>query len=489
MSLSQLARALADGTRSARSTVQATLASCERANPRLAAFQALAATDALACAERLDAALAAGAEPGPLAGVPFATKANLCIAERETNCGSALLAGYRPPYTATAVERLVAAGAIPIGTTNMDEFGMGSSGENTCYGIARNPWDLGRTPGGSSSGSAVSVAAGLVPFALGSDTGGSVRQPAALSGVFGLKPSYGAVSRYGLVAFASSLDVVGVLAAEATDLATLLAVLAGPDPLDATTVRIEGPGNEADRELDGLVVGVARETFGPGLDPRVEARTNEALAALERAGCVLREVSLPLAGQAVPIYYVIATGEASSNLARYDGVRYGRRVQGDDPSLDAMFEATRAAGFGDEVKRRILLGTYVLSAGYAQHWYTKALRARRRLVHEFDAAFREVDVLLGPTTPTPAFHLGERVDDPLAMYACDHLTVPASLAGLPAVSAPVGTVDDPAGGATLPVGLQWVGPRGSDARLCALVAAADRLGAPFTSALAPEVSA
>jgi aspartyl-tRNA(Asn)/glutamyl-tRNA(Gln) amidotransferase subunit A len=387
-------------------------------------------------------------------------KANLCLAGVETNCGSRILAGYRPPYSATAVQRLLAAGAVPVGTAHMDEFAMGSSGENSAFACSRNPWDPRRSPGGSSSGSAAAVAAGLVPLALGSDTGGSVRQPAALCGISGFKPTYGRISRFGLVAFGSSLDQIGPLARSVRDLERALSVLSGVDVRDATTLDEPPVLPRAEGGLSGLRVGVPREYLGAGLDSSVRAAVEAALGELERQGARLQSLELPLTALSIPTYYVLATAEASSNLGRYDGVRYGLR-RGGERSLAEMFAATRAAGFGREVERRILLGTFVLSRGYAQAWYRQAERVRAALAAEFARAFQDVDLIAGPTSPTPAFPLGERTADPLAMYLCDALTVPASLAGLPALSVPCGFVR--ADGVELPVGLQLVGRHGADA--------------------------
>ena len=422
-------------------------------------------------AREVDRALDAGEPAGPLAGVPFALKANMCMEGFEASCASRILRGWRAPYTATFVRRLLDAGAIPVGTTNMDEFAMGSSSENSAFFPTRNPWDPARTPGGSSSGSAVAVAAGMVPFSLGSDTGGSVRQPAALCGILGFKPTYGRVSRFGLIAFGSSLDQVSPFARSVRDLELVLATISGADGDDATC--LDEPPFEPERgrdaRLDGLRVGVPRQYFPPELDPGVRAAAEGALATLRSLGAELVPVELPHSEYAIPTYYVVATAEASSNLARYDGVRYGLRVEGpraaagSTGALQAMFAATREAGFGPEVKRRILLGTYVLSAGYYEAWYGRALKVRTLLRRDFERAFDAVDVVVGPTSPTAAFRLGERVDDPVAMYLSDVLTVPASLAGMPAVSVPCGFVDE--AGARLPVGLQVVGPYRGDARV------------------------
>ena len=468
---------IVSGKRSVREVVDDHLARIAALDPAIGAFSQVLEERARATAIELDRALAEGAEPGPLFGVPVALKANMCLEGVETHCGSRMLAGYRPPYTATFVQRAIDAGCVVIGTTHMDEFAMGSSGENSAYTITRNPWDPTRTPGGSSSGPAAAVAAGMVPLALGSDTGGSVRQPAAFCGVSGFKPTFGRISRYGLVAFGSSLDQVSPLARSARDLERVVAALGGVDPLDATSIealpaddRAGTNADDAPDDLRGLRVGVPREFFPDALDADVRATVERGLDELARLGAELREVSLPRVPAALPTYYVVATAEASSNLARFDGVRYGARADGDG-SLLGMIAATRTAGFGDEVKRRILLGTYVLSSGYHDQWYGRAQRVRILLASDFDAALDpapgssddRVDLLVGPTAPTPAFALGERTSDPVAMYMSDILTVPASLAGLPAVSIPCGFVERD--GATLPIGLQLVGAKRDDLRI------------------------
>ncbi|NIP82189.1 MAG: Asp-tRNA(Asn)/Glu-tRNA(Gln) amidotransferase subunit GatA, partial [Gemmatimonadetes bacterium] len=401
--------------------------------------------------EEVERGRAEGRPPGRLAGVPVAVKDNLTTLDYPTTCGSRILEGYRAPYEATAVRRLRAAGALIVGKTNLDEFAMGSSTENSAFGPTRNPWDPERVPGGSSGGSAAAVAAGLVPAALGSDTGGSVRQPAALCGVVGLKPTYGRVSRYGLVAFASSLDQVGTFGRTVEDAAALLEVIAGHDPLDSTSADRPAPGLLAglDDGVEGLVVGVPREYLPPELDDGIRHLAHAAIARLEHAGAEVREISLPHTGLAIPTYYVIAPAEASSNLARYDGVRYGLRVRAG--SSRELYTATRSRGFGPEVKRRIMLGTYALSAGYRDRYYGRAQRVRGRIAGDFRAAFEAgVDVIFTPTTPEVAFRLGERVADPYRMYLADVFTVTANLAGLPAVSVPIGEVDGlPVGGQLL----------------------------------------
>lgn len=455
-----------------REGLESCLASIEALDGELSAFQLVLREAARDRVEVLAAELDAGHAPGPLFGVPIALKSNMCLEGVETNCGSKLLAGYEPPYTATFVQRLLDAGAILVGMTHMDEFAMGSSCENSAYACARNPWDVARTPGGSSGGSAVAVASGMVPLSLGSDTGGSVRQPAAFCGVYGLKPNYGRVSRYGLVAFGSSLDAVSPFARSVRDLELLMSVISGEDPLDSTCHPLPALAPERPAELarlNSLRIGVPRQYFEEGIDAGVGEVCRKALAELESLGAELVPVELPHTSYAIPTYYVVATAEASSNLARFDGVAFGQRESGDD-SLQGMFAATREAGFGDEVKRRVLLGTYVLSAGYHDAWYGRAQKVRTLLRRDFDAAFEQVDLIAGPTSPTTAFELGERKDDPLAMYQSDVCTVPTSLAGLPALSAPAGFVEA-SDGRRLPVGLQLIGPSLSEARLLRVAAA------------------
>jgi aspartyl-tRNA(Asn)/glutamyl-tRNA(Gln) amidotransferase subunit A len=427
---------------------------------RLNVFVHLDRDAVLAQARVLDGRRRSGEMLGRLAGIPVAIKDVLCVGGEPTSCGSRMLRGFRPPYDATVIAKLRAAGAILYGKTNMDEFAMGSSTENSAYGPTLNPWDETRVPGGSSGGSAAAVAAGLAPLALGTDTGGSIRQPAAVCGVVGLKPTYGRVSRYGLIAFASSLDQVGVFAHDVADAALLLSVIAGRDPNDSTSVDEPVPDYISTFETPppSLRVGVVREFFSEGLDPEVDSAMKAAIRIYEKAGATIKQVSLPHSKYGIPAYYIVASAECSSNLARYDGTTYGHRAAdfspkypGEEnlPAMIRMMMASRDEGFGAEVKRRIMLGTFALSAGYADQYYNKALQVRRKIRGDFDAAFKEVDVLLGPTSPTPAFKLGERTADPLAMYLSDIYTITANLAGIPGISIPCGLSRE-----KLPIGMQ-----------------------------------
>ncbi|REJ77704.1 MAG: Asp-tRNA(Asn)/Glu-tRNA(Gln) amidotransferase subunit GatA [Acidobacteria bacterium] len=395
---------------------------------------------------------------GPLKGMPIAVKDNICTKGRRTTCGSRILGDFEPQYDATAVERLENAGAVIIGKTNMDEFAMGSSNENSAFGPVKNPWDVERVPGGSSGGSAAAVASGIVRAALGSETGGSVRQPASFCGVFGLKPTYGRISRYGLVAFASSLDQIGVFGRSAEDIAAVLTTIAGRDENDATSADVEVPDYvfALGKPIEGKRIGVPRALFGEGLDSDVQSSVETALDGLKSKGAEIVDIELPYSKYAIAVYYIIATAEASSNLARYDGVRYGFRAE-DAHELREMYFKTRKEGFGPEVKRRIMLGTYVLSSGYYDAYYAKAQKVRTLLKKDFSTAFQDCDVIATPTSPTTAFRLGEKSDDPLAMYLSDIYTASANLAGIPGLSVPCGTTDD-----GLPVGLQLLGPNWSE---------------------------
>lgn len=456
-SLAALAADLRGGRRSASELVQQAL---QRAAARsdLNGFVSLQGEAAVAAASAADTARSESAPP--LSGIPFAIKDIFCTKGIITTCGSRMLQDFVPPYDAHVVEKLAQAGAVSIGKTNMDEFAMGSSNENSAYGACANPWDTARVPGGSSGGSAAVVAAGIVPYAIGTDTGGSIRQPAAFCGITGLKPTYGRVSRYGMIAYASSLDCAGVLARSAQDCAIVFDAIAGHDGRDATSVAraVDDTVAALDTPLAGLRIGVARDYFGGGVQDAVAQRCHAALAELEKLGATLVDISLPSAHHAIAAYYVIAPAEASSNLARYDGVRYGHRAS-EARSLDELYSRSRAEGFGSEVKRRILVGTYALSAGYYDAYYLRAQKVRRLIANDFAAAFAQVDLIAGPTTPTTAFRLGEKSNDALAMYAADVNTVAVNLAGLPALSAPAGFVDG------LPVGLQLIAPAFGEARL------------------------
>ncbi len=407
----------------------------------------------------------------PLAGVPVAVKDNMTTTAMPTTAASKILEGFMAPYNATVVDRLEAAGAIIVGKTNLDEFAMGSSTEHSAYHVTRNPWDLERVPGGSSGGSAAAVAAQMVPVALGSDTGGSIRQPASYCGVTGFKPTYGRVSRYGLIAFASSLDQIGPLTRSVEDARLVYEVIAGHDPKDATS--LPHPGDPADRDRvvwEGLRVGIPKEYEGEGIDPRIQERYQTVLTTLEKAGAQLQEISLPHTHYAIATYYLVAPAEASSNLSRFDGVRYGYRASGGD--LLTMYEQTRAEGFGPEVLRRILLGTHALSAGYYDAYYLKAQKVRTLIRQDFERAFDQVDVILTPTTPDTAFKFGEKSQDPLQMYLSDMFTVTANLAGIPGISTPAGLVED------LPMGIQWLGAALQEKRLLEIARGFEELWPP-----------
>ncbi|MBK8173098.1 MAG: Asp-tRNA(Asn)/Glu-tRNA(Gln) amidotransferase subunit GatA [Sandaracinaceae bacterium] len=452
MSGIEIQKKVASGDVSAVEVTNAFLERITHQDRKLHAFLYVDAEGALAQAATVDRARKAGETLGPLAGVPVALKDNLCTRGVPTTCASKILAGYVPPYDADAVERLRRAGAIAVGKTNMDEFAMGSSNENSAFGPVKNPWDETRAPGGSSGGSAAATASSMASFALGSDTGGSVRQPGAFCGVTALKPTYGRVSRFGLIAFASSLDQIGPFARSVREAARVLSVIAGHDARDATstTTAVDDYEAECGKEVRGLRVGVVADALGAGVDAEVVKATRAAVAKLAELGCEIVDVSLPHATHALAAYYLIAPAEASSNLARFDGMRYGLRKTGDD--LTATYGTTRAEGFGPEVRRRIMLGTYALSAGYYDAFYVKAQKVRTLIRRDYDAAFKKCDVVLTPTSPTTAFKLGEKTSDPLAMYMADIFTLPPSLAGLPAVSIPGGYSAD-----GLPIGLQLTG--------------------------------
>jgi len=485
-SAAELAELMAAGQVSAVEVTQAHLDRIAEVDGRIGAFLHVDAEVALAQARAVDSRRAAGEELGPLAGVPIAHKDVFTTVDMPTTAGSKILEGWRPPYDATVTARLRAAGLVILGKTNLDEFAMGSSTENSAYGPTRNPWDLERVPGGSSGGSSAAVASYQAPLATGTDTGGSIRQPAAVTGIVGTKPTYGGSSRYGLIAFASSLDTPGPFGRTVLDAALLHEAFSGHDPMDSTSIdRPVPPVVEAARRADvaGLRIGVVKELGGEGYQPGVLARFNEAVELLESLGAKVAEVSCPHFAYALPAYYLIAPSECSSNLARFDAMRYGLRV-GDDGtrSAEEVMALTRAQGFGPEVKRRIMLGTYALSSGYYDAYYGKAQQVRTLIIRDFEAAFEQVDVLVSPTTPTTAFPLGDRVDDPMAMYLADLATIPSNLAGTPAISVPCGLADED----DLPVGLQVMAPVLADDRVYRVGAAVeraltDRWGGPLLS--------
>jgi aspartyl-tRNA(Asn)/glutamyl-tRNA(Gln) amidotransferase subunit A len=457
----EIAREVRSGATSAEAEVASSFAAIKARNSELNVFLRVDEETALEAARAIDRRVANGEAVGALAGVPVALKDNLCQIGVETTAASRILEGWRPPYSATVVERLIAADAVPVGKTNLDEFAMGSSTENSAFGPTRNPHDGSRVPGGSSGGSAAAVAADMTPIALGSDTGGSIRQPAALCGVVGLKPTYGLVSRYGLIAFASSLDQIGPFAKNVTDAAMVLEAIAGHDPWDSTSLPEDSPSLVAhvNDGVAGQRIGLVRELFD-GADDDVLAAVERAAHALRDAGATIEELSIPELRLGLSAYYLIAPAEASSNLARYDGVRYGLRV--DAENVTAMNEATRTAGFGAEVKRRIMLGTYALSAGYYDAYYGQALKVRTMMIDAFRRAYGGVDLLLGATAPSVAFKFGAKTDNPLAMYLSDVFTIPTNLAGDPAISVPFGL-----GEGSMPIGVQLLGPGRSEARLFA----------------------
>lgn len=454
MTIDQIHNLYAAGDTTPSEITKTALDSIEKDNERLNAYLIVDRAGAERRAAGMDAGIKADLAVKPLAGIPVAVKDNLCTEGLRTTCASRILGNYIPPYTATAVRRLEEAGAIIVGKANMDEFAMGGSTENSAFGPARNPWNEEYVPGGSSGGSAVTVAAGHVPVSLGSDTGGSIRQPASFCGLVGLKPTYGRVSRYGLVAFASSLDQIGPFARNIRDTARVLQVISGHDRYDSTSANVEVPDFLASLtgDIKGLRIGVPSECFGDGLDPEVREKVEAAIASMQERGASVVEVSLPHTKHAVAVYYIIATAEASSNLARFDGVRYGFRSE-ESRTLTEMYRRTRDEAFGAEVKRRIMLGTFVLSSGYYDAYYEKAQRVRTMLVNDFAEAFKKCDLIVTPTAPTPPFKIGEKSDDPLAMYLGDIYTVTINLAGVPAISVPCGTTKD-----NLPVGIQLIAP-------------------------------
>ncbi len=468
MSAIDIANRVRQGERTAQSILDDSLRAIDERNGDLNVFLHIDERGARAAAELVDERVGRGEDPGRLAGVPVALKDNLCQFGVPTTCSSRILDGWRPPYTATVIDRIVAAGAVPVGKTNLDEFAMGSSTETSAFGPTRNPLDPSRVPGGSSGGSAASVAAGMTPLALGSDTGGSIRQPAALCGIVGVKPTYGMVSRYGLIAFASSLDQIGPFAVDVADAALLLEVIAGHDPMDSTSLPEPAPNLLAhlDDGVGGRRVGLVRELLD-GADSAIVAAVERASSVLADAGATVIELSIPELRLGLSAYYLIAPAEASSNLARYDGVRYGLRVDGDD--VAAMNEATRTAGFGAEVKRRIMLGTYALSAGYYDEYYGQALKVRTQMIGAFRRTYQAVDCLIGATTPSVAFPFGSKTNDPMAMYLSDVFTIPTNLAGEAALSVPFGR-----GEADLPIGVQLLGPGRSEPLLFAAARVLER---------------
>ncbi|MGA7155916.1 MAG: Asp-tRNA(Asn)/Glu-tRNA(Gln) amidotransferase subunit GatA [Acidobacteriaceae bacterium] len=472
LSVAEARGAVVEGRVSAVGLAEAHYERIAKMDGEIHSFLALTKERALLQAEKVDAAVRAGEVLGPLAGVPVGVKDVLATRGVETTAGSKILKGYHPPYDATVVARLEAAGAVVLGKLNCDEFAMGSSNENSAYGPVRNPRAMDRVPGGSSGGSAAAVAAGLCVTSLGTDTGGSIRQPAAFCGVVGVLPTYGRVSRYGLIAFASSLDRVGPFARSVEDAAVMLEVLAGADGMDATSslTAVGSYAGELKKGVEGLRIGVPEEYFGEGLDPEIRASIEKALDGLKAAGCSIHKVSLPHTKYAVPVYYVIATAEASANLSRFDGVRFGLRAE-DSNTLAAMFRNTRDEGFGAEVKRRILLGTYVLSAGYYDAYYRKAQQVRALLTRDFVQAFEKVDAIVAPVTPTAAFKLGEKTDDPLKMYLEDIYSVAASLAGICGMSVPCGETSN-----GLPIGVQVLGKHFDEATMLRVGAAIEKQG-------------
>lgn len=452
-SIRELHQQLISKERSCVEIVQESLDRIQALEPKLHSFLQVTNDRALEQAKQIDAKIAAGEEIGLLAGIPIAIKDNLCTQGVPTTCASKILQNFVPPYESTVTQKLIDAGAVMVGKTNLDEFAMGGSTETSAYAKTANPWDISRVPGGSSGGSAAAVAGGECPISLGSDTGGSIRQPASFCGIVGMKPTYGLVSRYGLVAFASSLDQIGPFARSVEDAAILLNAIAGYDPKDSTSLKVDVPDYTQflTTDLKGKKVGVIKETFGEGLDPEVEKSVNAAIEQLKALGAEVKEISCPRFRYGIAAYYIIAPSEASANLARYDGVKYGARIE-DAENLMEMYTKTRSEGFGAEVKRRIMIGTYALSAGYYDAYYLKAQKVRTLIKQDFEKAFEEVDVLVSPTAPTTAFKLGDKSQDPLSMYLIDLMTIPVNLAGLPGMSVPCGF--DSQG---LPIGLQIIG--------------------------------
>jgi len=467
VSVVDIATRVRSGDSTAVAVAEEHLAKIRSTDGDIHAFNLVTTELALAQARSVDETVASGRDPGPLAGVPIALKDNMCTEGIETTCSSKILEGWKPPYNGTVVDKLRSAGAVLLGKTNLDEFAMGSSTENSAFGPTKNPHDLRRVPGGSSGGSAASVASGMAALSFGSDTGGSIRQPAALCGVVGVKPTYGAVSRYGLIAFASSLDQIGPFATTVQDAAVALEVIAGHDPLDSTSIPSPAPAlvPELEKGVDGLRIGVISE-LADAADPDVAQRMAVALESLEAAGATIVEVSVPAVVYGLTAYYLIAPAEASSNLARFDGVRYGLRVEGAD--VQEMMIRTRTAGFGDEVKARIMLGTFALSAGYYDAFYGKAQRLRTMVRRDFDAVYQDVDALVSPTSPSIAFEFGDK-SDPLTMYKCDVCTIPSNLGGDPAMSVPFGTGDH-----SMPVGVQVLAPPNGEQMMFRVAAAVER---------------
>ncbi|MFZ0668453.1 MAG: Asp-tRNA(Asn)/Glu-tRNA(Gln) amidotransferase subunit GatA [Acidimicrobiales bacterium] len=478
----ELAKQVRSGSVSAVDALEESLQTIADRDSDIHAFVTVESERARRRAQQIDADIARGEDAGPLAGVPVALKDNMCMRGVRTTCSSKILENWHPPYDATVVERLHSAGAVIVGKTNLDEFAMGSSTEHSAFGPTRNPHCTDRVPGGSSGGSSAAVAAGMVSLALGSDTGGSIRQPAAFCGVVGMKPTYGAVSRYGLIAFASSLDQIGPFSRTVEDSALLFEVIAGHDPRDSTSLDRPSPHlrQMCDREIDGIRVGLVTDLVD-GADPEVKESVTRAADALSGLGAKVEEISIPEMSLGLPAYYLIAPAEASSNLSRYDGVRYGLRVPGHD--VEEMNRATRAKGFGPEVKRRIMLGTFALSSGYYDAYYGQAQRVRTIIIRALDAAYQKVDVLLGATTPTPAFELGAKLGDPLSMYLSDLFTVPSNLAGHPAISVPFGKAAN-----GMPIGVQVLAPALGESVMYQVAGAVERAAASISGMGGPEES-